>query len=308
MIFFLSLFLFSPLNAQNLFEEIQNSIEGEIFILRKKIEEPILEHPIYDLHFRKFDYKINKKELELSLESETYKNKFLHYNWTLSIPINEQSYLHIKEAESLWNQKKQKEAIFIYKALIYSTNKEINANAQKILHKITNYSNMKNNYNKIDPYFLYFLEKNQIKIFSDTFGFHLSFLEYWNLVFTQNNEWFYFIKNSEDKKIFLLTNQNYDLYFYITRNNIHRKKIENFIKEIDLEFSWNENTKKHYSFQRETINSNLYLVKFYHQNRNVSYYELIFFNISCILYLRIYNKKEESKNKIFELINSFVFT
>ncbi len=306
MIFLLCIFFPNVVYAQNIFDEIQNSIEGEIFILRKKIEEPILQHPIYDLHFRKFDHRINKKELEFSLESETYKKNVVHYNWSLVIPIDEQAYLHFIEANTLWNLGKLQEALFIYKSLTHSKNQEINIKTHKILQKITN-SKIKSDYHKLDPYFLYSLENHKTKIVSDYFGFSLSIANYWNIVLTKKNQWFYFIENSEKKRIFLLTNPDYDLYFYITKNNPIRNKIENFIKEIDIEFSWNHNTKTHYSFKREKINSNSYFVNFKHQNQSFYYYEVFFSNISSVLYLRIYHKKSEKENKILQFIDTFAF-
>ncbi|MFN3605133.1 MAG: hypothetical protein ACK4UJ_10520 [Leptonema sp. (in: bacteria)] len=300
----LVLFIVTPIYSEHIFLKAQNSIEGEIYSLRKQVETPIEKQNLYDLHHREFH--LFKNEWEFSLEKETYDQNRTYQNWTLVLPINEQSFLHFIEANQLWEKKMFPEALFLYKSIFYSSNKETFLKSRNALQNITKDFRFKEFYKKIDPYFLYFLEKNQTKLFSDIFGFKMTFPYYWNLVFTKKNQWFYFIENSTNKRIFSLTNGAYDLYFYIIKSSNQIKTIEDFSIGIDKEFSWSTITKKNYNFKREKINDTTNFVSYTKENRLISYYELLFMNPLCFVYIRVYSKNKEDKN-IYELLNAFTF-
>lgn len=300
--FYLLFLLFSnPIYSEHIFEEIQKSINGEIYLLRKELEEPIFNHSFYDFYFRKFDWNIYKNEITLNLEKDSQNIKYLH--WYLIIPIKEQSYLHFIEAKKLWEDQNYKEALFLYKSLLYSKEKGLTLEIKKTLQKELYHQNIKKLYNKIDPVFIYNLGQDRTEIYSEYFGLNLSINFYWNFFFSQKNDWFYFISHSDKKRIFMIYNKDYILYFYILKAKIDQKEMENFLYFIDKEFSWNHNTKIHYNFKREKLKENLFYVSYVKKNEFYKYYELILSNFYSIVYLRIY-PLQDKKNENILFINS----
>lgn len=301
MFFLFFLFFSHSIYSEHFFEEIQKSINGEIYLLRKELEEPIFINSLYDFHFRKFDWNIHKNEFKLNLEKDNQNKKYLH--WNLIIPIKEQSYLHFIEAKKLWEDQNYKESLFLYKSLLYSKEKQIILEIKKILEEKLYHQNIKQLYNKIDPVLLYNLEKDRTEIYSQHFGFNLTINSYWNFYFSEKNEWFFFISNSDKKRIFTIYNNDYILYFYLLKLKLDLKQIEKFLFLIDKEFSWNPNTKIHYNYKREKLKDNLFYVSYIKKNQLYQYYELFLSNLFSIIYLRIYALQED-KNGSINFINS----
>jgi hypothetical protein len=273
------------------FISIKNQIDGELHLLRKKFESPQLQHSIYDIHFREYIYSINNSRVELSWEENLYNSKKNILNWSLLIPIKEQSYLHFIEAKTLWEKKQIIPAIFLWKSLLKNDSSNIAKDSHIELQKLLKNQRNKEIFDKIDPYFLYNLSSNKTTMFSDLWGISLEFNDYWYFDL-KNSQWFYFNEIEPKKRIFILNNNQKILYFYLQKTKENQLKSYNdIIQWVDWIFSWNENIKNHYDFKRESIifEDNIYMVSYKKNKEFYQYYEKFFLFSYGFCYIRIYN-------------------
>ena len=290
--------------SQN-FIPVKKQIDGELHLLRNKIETPIKQQSIYDVHFREYLYSIRNGEMELHWEENYYNNKKSNLNWSLLIPIDEQSYLHYIEANSLWEQKKAISAIFLWKSLLKSKNSDVAKESYKTLQEKLKNQKINEIFRKIDPYFLYNLTSNKTQLISEEWGITLTLNDYWYF-YLSNVKWFYFIEIDDNKRILLLNNSNSSVYIYLqkTRENQVREN-NDVLYWVDTKFSWNFNTKQIYSFQRQQKKENIYFVTYKRGNQTNEYYEKIFLFPYGFCYLRIYSLNKDQAANIIENIKMY---
>ncbi|GIX42766.1 MAG: hypothetical protein KatS3mg129_2499 [Leptospiraceae bacterium] len=244
---------YMSLYSQN-FVSLKKEIDGELHLLRKKIESPQLQKSIYDVHFREYYYTINNSEMEINLEENLYNNKQEIFNWTFLIPIEEQSYLHYIEAKSLWKKNHILPALYLWKSLLKSSNSEVSKNSYKILQNIIKNSRNYEIFKKIDPYFIYNLSSNKMYMFSDFLGISMIFDDYWYMDL-KHSKWFYFNEYELNKRIIILYNNEAIIYIYLQKTKENQiKNNDDLLRWIDWMFSWNENTKNQLSFSAKTNN------------------------------------------------------
>ncbi len=300
-IFFL--FFISSLYPQN-FYQYKKIIDGELFLLRKKIESPQLENKIYDLFFREYHYFLKKGEAELYWDESYLNGKKININWKLYIPIEEQSYLHFKEAESLWFHKKFSEAIFIWKSLVKSQQKEISNRSSKILQEKLKQSSIKKIYKQIDPYFLYKLASNITYMYLDEYGIRFQLLEYW---YYDLNDPIFSTMQKLDRKILKIYNSDFIIVMYLFKTKQNQiQNMQDVLVWMDWFLSWNSNTKGLYKFQRIPMENNLFFVNYQRENF-VQYYEKIFIFFKGFCYLQIYSLKKQDQNFILNFIKEIGF-
>ncbi len=290
--------------SQN-FIPVKKQIDGELHIFRNNIETPIKQQSIYDIHFREYLYSIRNGEMELHWEENYYNNKKNNLNWSLLLPIDEQSYLHFIEAISLWDQKKTIPAIFLWKSLLKSKNSHIAKESYKTLQEKLKNQKINEIYFKIDPYFLYNLTSNFTLIISDEWGINLTLNDYWYFYLT-NVKWFYFIEIDDNKRILLLNNEDSSVYIYLQKTKENQIRENNDVLYwVDTKFSWNSNTKQIYSFQRQEIKENIYFVTYQRGNQINEYYEKVFLLPYGFCYLRFYSGDKEQALKNIENIKLY---
>ncbi len=284
---FFFIFICFNLKAQS-FDVIKKHLDGELHLLREKMEKPIMQKSLYDIHFREFYYYLHTQNTELQWEEIKVNQKKYILNWKLMIPIEEQAYLHLSEANTLGQKNKHMEALFLWKSL--SKNRihpQVANESIKILQEKLKQQSVFKQYLSIDPYFLYNLSKNKTFIFSDKYGTTIVLDHYW--YFSNYNKVFYFIQNEPYTTVFQLYNLEINLLFYF------QKVKENQIKDInditlwmDWLYSWNQNTKSQYQFTRTKIHENIFKVSYKKENDFTIYYEKYFILSKAFIYIRVY--------------------
>lgn len=289
---FFFIFICLNLKAQS-FDVIKKHIDGELHLLREKVEKPIMQKSLYDIHFREFYYYLHTQNTELQWEEIKVNQKKYILNWRLMIPIEEQAYLHLSEANTLWQKNKHAEAIFLWKSLSKNKiQKDVAIHSINILQEKLKQKQIFEQYSNIDPYFLYNLSKNKTFIFSDKYGTAIVLDHYW--YFSDHNKVFYFIQNEPHTTVFQLYNPKVSIMFYfqkIRENQI--KDINDIILWMDWLYSWNENTKSQYQFTRTKIHENIFQVSYKKENDFTIYYEKYFLLTNAFIYIRVYTLDDD---------------
>ncbi len=286
--FFIAFFSF---NAQS-FESIKKDIEGELHLLRESIEKPNMQKSLYDIHFREFYYYLHNQNLELQWNELKRNQRNHNLNWSFLIPIEEQAILHFSEANTLWKQKKYREAIFLWKSLsknqIYPN---IATESIKILQEKLKQQKTFELYSTIDPYFLYNLNKNKTYIFSDKYGTKITMDHYW--YFPSNNKELNYIQNESKTTVVQVYNEKASILLYLQKIRENQiQSVDEIILWMDWLYSWNHNTKLQYQFTRTKLTDNIYKVSFIKENDFTEYYEKYFLLEKAFIYIRVYIRKD----------------